>query len=735
MTGVISTRKTIRALATLLAIFQLLSASPIVLSQQRTDPQDDVVKVYTELVQTDVMVFDKGGNFVKDLRPEDFELRIDGKPRPIEFFERITAGSANEETQLAAARGERKNAASAAPVPLDRGRIIFFYLDDLHLDQAATQLARRMVSQYIDREMSQNDQAAIASPSGQLGFLQQLTDNKTVLRTALEQLRPRSTTVKDIQRPPMSEYQALQVTRSDPDVMGFFIDAVLRETPGMTRESAEAIVMQRAQQIMTFSANFTRSTLSNLESLIKTSSQLPGRKLVFFISNGFFLDERNSDSYDRLRRVTSAAARNGVVIYSMDARGLVASVNDASSDAAFDVTGRLDRGSRGELLASQDALNALAEDTGGKAVFNTNALEPGLKRALRETSTYYLLAWKPDPEASRSERFRKIEVKLVRKPNLQVRVRRGFYDNEPPIEEAKKTPNPPNPQTPEATLASAITSVFPDRTLPVSLNLAYVNMPDRGDLLSISLQVPSEFLAFTPEATDKRKALVQLSGALHNAKGEVGARFNDQLTVTTAAAAVGADSEPGKRGVDVSYTFPVIVKPGLYQARVGVLDVTSGKAGSAHGWIDIPNLSAKELAMSSVMVGEREGINIANASTGANNSQADADFAGVDISVSRRFRRNAFLRFLVFVYNATVLPQSSPDMAIQIQIVRDDQPVLTTPLRKVSVEGVADLTRLPYAAEIKLDNLTLGHYMLIVTAVDRAGKRSITQQTKFQIVE
>src|SRR5215208_4647668 len=90
---------------------------------------DEVVRVYTELVQTDVMVFDKQGRFVDGLTKENFELRIDGKPRPIQAFEKITACS-DEEAQLAAARGAT-TVNLKRPVPLDRGRIVFFFLDDL----------------------------------------------------------------------------------------------------------------------------------------------------------------------------------------------------------------------------------------------------------------------------------------------------------------------------------------------------------------------------------------------------------------------------------------------------------------------------------------------------------------------------------------------------------------------------------------------------------------------------
>ena len=74
-------------------------------TQTPTRDQTEVIRVFTQLIQTDVMVFDKDGKFKDNLRREDFELRIDGKVKPIEFFERVAAGSANEEAQLAAARG------------------------------------------------------------------------------------------------------------------------------------------------------------------------------------------------------------------------------------------------------------------------------------------------------------------------------------------------------------------------------------------------------------------------------------------------------------------------------------------------------------------------------------------------------------------------------------------------------------------------------------------------------
>src|SRR5215213_805777 len=192
------------------------SAAAQTTQTQTPTPQkspDEVVRVYTELVQTDVMVFDKQGRFVDGLTKDNFELRIDGKPREIQAFEKITAGS-DEESQLAAARGAT-TLNLKRPIPLDRGRIVFFYLDDIHMDLPGVNAAKKVISTFLDKQMGQNDQAAIASATGQIGFLQQLTSDRMVLHLALDRLSPRGYSVRDGDRPPMSEYEALLVDRLD----------------------------------------------------------------------------------------------------------------------------------------------------------------------------------------------------------------------------------------------------------------------------------------------------------------------------------------------------------------------------------------------------------------------------------------------------------------------------------------------------------------------------------------
>src|SRR5262245_8177523 len=129
------------------------------LAQQKPD---DVVSVNTNLVQTDFMVFDKQGNFVDGLKRDQFVFKVDGKPREVSFFDRIAAGSRSEEAQLAAARGASVPG-GPAPVPLDRGRTVIFFVDDLHLSPGSTTYARRMLKEFIEQGMKQNDQAQIVS--------------------------------------------------------------------------------------------------------------------------------------------------------------------------------------------------------------------------------------------------------------------------------------------------------------------------------------------------------------------------------------------------------------------------------------------------------------------------------------------------------------------------------------------------------------------------------------------
>ena len=486
---------------------------------------------------------------------------------------------------------------------------------------------------------------------------------------------------------------------------------------------AAGIVRARAAASQAQSARFNQNTLGGLESLVKSAKNLPGRKILFFLSGGFLVGNQRSDSMNKLNDITNAAARSGVVIYSMDTRGLVATLDDISIEKPVDPSGQLSLTDHQELMATQDGLNALAADTGGKAIFNTNDLKQGLAPAIKETSTYYLLAWKPDAEAQKRSRFRNLEVKLVTRPDLTVRVRKGYFDLDPapPPVVAKAQPTPT--KTAPAKLREAIASPYPDRSLPILLSADYYDVPSKGPALSTAIHVPGEFVTFGEQPDGKIQAVIDLSAVYFDEKGAIKDSFMERI-VTTAP-----NLEKTKNfHNDIMFTYPAKLPPGLYQVRVAARDDKSGKVGSAHAWIEIPDLANKKLAMSSLLLGERTQAMMTNVSNTA------AGVSPVALSASHRFQRESTLRFLIFVYNSALSPEDQkPDIAVQVQVIRDDQPVLTTALRKVTTEGATDLARLPYAAEIPLGELLPGRYLLNVTLIDRVSKQSTSRQTHFDV--
>src|SRR5258708_6142129 len=115
---------------------------------------DDVIRIETELVQTDVTVVDKRGHFIDGLKPEQFELRIDQGIHPIAFFERVTTGSAEESKMLAAARKVEDSVPAKPNDPTGgipaRGRVIFFFVDDVHLAGDSLTHAREGLLRFVE---------------------------------------------------------------------------------------------------------------------------------------------------------------------------------------------------------------------------------------------------------------------------------------------------------------------------------------------------------------------------------------------------------------------------------------------------------------------------------------------------------------------------------------------------------------------------------------------------------
>jgi VWFA-related protein len=548
-------------------------AAPSAAQTKPTDSDDSVIRVKTELVQTDLTVVDKHGKFVEGLSPEQFQLRIDGKPRPLAFLDEIVTGSAAEETQLKASRAAR-SAASTETGPAtnatNRTRVVFFFVDDVHLAGDSLSRARSLLTHFVENKMAAGDRVAIISASGQIGFLQQLTDNKAVLREAINRIHAQFNPETSASQVHISEVDANLVgNHADRGLFNYLVVATMREYQ-MWAINAVTMVKNRVEQVNSQAKQAEHETLSSLESFIQSTAPLAGRKTIFFVSDGFVVDTKRSNGLEVMQRIGKEAARVGAVIYTMDTRAnFFGPGADVSKNDFPDLGGGTAWRSLMENKGPHEPLETLADETGGRSYLNSNALDEGLGQALAESAAYYLLAWRPDSEDQRSGKSR-IEVTIKDRPDLRVRMRRHAFDFKP----TETRRSPALPESPDEDIRSALASLYPRTDLPTSVS-ATIAKNEKGSLVTIGMQLDSEMINFDSNG----QGVVDVLGTALDDRG-LFASFKQRLEIPRQAASAGNRY--------IKWTQVLTLAPGLYQVRVATRDRGSARTGSAMMWIEVP---------------------------------------------------------------------------------------------------------------------------------------------------
>src|SRR6266513_938582 len=396
--------------------------------------------------------------------------------------------------------------------------------------------------------------------------------------------------------PPMSEYIALKIREGDEQVLTYYVQELQKQNCfkaggavicTMSPQAMRIMVRERAQEMVTMAAPDTDNTLILLEGMMRTAGQLPGRKLVFMISDGFYLNDRKTGARDRIKKITDAAGRAGVVIYTLDARGIISESLDVTNSRPIDGEGLTVSASIGEITASQDGLNALANDTGGRAFRNTNApMSEWVEKVLDDTANYYLVAWRPDSEEQKRGKFNHLEVSITGRPDLTVRLRSSYFKTAPlPILTTKKKPDKDPTKAREDDLRLVIDAPVSQRQIPTALEIRLGQVPGIGTRVTATLQINREALTF--DLNDgTRAADLDVGGIFYNDKGKPLTSFVGRLKIFPVPESV----SPSQRSRAI-YEFHAWLPAGLYQVRVGARDLKSGRIGSAMQWITIPNLS------------------------------------------------------------------------------------------------------------------------------------------------
>jgi hypothetical protein len=156
--------------------------------------------------------------------------------------------------------------------------------------------------------------------------------------------------------------------------------------------------------------------------------------------------------------------------------------------------------------------------------------------------------------------------------------------------------------------------------------------------------------------------------------------------------------------------------------RAGAQDIKSGRTGTVHDWIEIPDLSAHELRLSTILAGERL------------TSNSSGQPSGITMRANHHFRRDASLRFQLYVFNASVAAgESKPQLEMQLQVLRNRQPVITIPVRQTALANSPVKDQIRTGGEFSLKDLAPGRYVLLITVTDLAAKTSASQQMPFEI--
>jgi len=461
-----------------------------------------------------------------------------------------------------------------------------------------------------------------------------------------------------------------------------------RSTANEARWRAENLVKSRARGITRQSAQGILGTLSSLESLVRNAAQLPERKLVVFVSDGFFINFVSSTQVYDLKRITDFATRFGTVIYTIDARGLTSGLTDATKSGFFDASGRMARVNLGEIRAGQQPLFNLAVETGGDAWLNSNDMNAGITRAIDATSRYYLLAWRPDNLGQATDNFRRVKVTVKDHPDLVVRVAGGFFSKVP---EAKPNAAADATLSVDDQLLAALRASYPSRDVPVTVSAGYLNSANEGLVIAASVQIVSD-------------ADLDLMGAVADDKGTILSTLKQQLSAVS-----------GTNSLMTTLQFPKL-HAGLVQVRVAARDSKSGRIGSAVQWIEIPNLAQNNFAVSSLFLSE----------------SAPASQGKWIIKPDRRFAKTGRLKFQVFVYNADQ-SAGTPVVHLQLELRREGQVLVQTPASPIETKGVTDLGRIPVVGDFPLADFQPGRYELKLTFTDQKKKSSVSREAEFTI--
>ena len=380
-------------------------------------PPEGPFRSSTSLVEVDVVVKDGDGRFVSGLTADDFEVLEEGTPQAIQHFYLVT--------ESPTPRTELQDAAVLPRSPDQTGRRVFLLVFDIeHLSAQAVLRLKHDAAGFINDHFRAADLGGVYVNGGLwrnrlTNDRQELLDGIRALTPSLETAARRLTALAAFPRIP-GEFDAQRIERGDSRRANeLAVENCTSEPLACAQEGGREYIEERielkARTYVQEARRAASSTLDLLAHATRNLARLEGRKTVVLMSEGFYFDDLRA----QLPQIAGHAARAGIAIYTLNARGTAGAAGRIMPDAS------VERGTVSTFgETSQDGLDLLAAETGAVAFRNTDNYRAALDAVASDTSTYYVLAYSP-ANGVLDGRFRRIELR-TKWGGVQVRARRGY---------------------------------------------------------------------------------------------------------------------------------------------------------------------------------------------------------------------------------------------------------------------------------------------------------------------
>ncbi|HTL03876.1 MAG TPA: VWA domain-containing protein [Vicinamibacterales bacterium] len=666
------------------------------LGQQQ--PPQPVFRSGRDLISVDVVVRDRNGTIIKGLTAADFEVREDGKPQDVltVSFEEVTDKPATAPppvdllagvSEKVADIGTTTPAAAAQVVPMSPDalagrRLIVLVFDTASMQPDDVQHAVDSANKYVDTQMSAADLVAVTTVGSMLTVLSDFTDDKSKVRSALNQLAATDGT---------SEPVASASTVATDEDQAAATDAAAADTTELDLFNNDI-------------------RLRALKTLAEALGPVEQKKSILYFSAG--MERNGQDNQVELRAAINAAVRSNVSIYAVDTRGLQAVVPGGSASQASGrgqslfsgrgVSQQFDR-----LAASQDTLVSLSADTGGQAFTDSNDFGEAFTRVQRDTSGYYLVGYSSSNPV-KDGRFRRIQVR-VKRDAVRVDARAGYYAER----DFAHTANGDRETQLQEQLFAAVSST----DLPVLVGGGWFRLAADRYYVPVSVAVPGSAV---PVTTQAGKASLDVLGAVRDEQGRPVGRFRQTVQLPPGTG-------PTLAGKQVLYQTGVILPPGRFSVKVVVRENASGKVGSFEAPLSVPELKQSPVKVSSVVLSTQLQPSPAN-TRGENPLVRD----GVQLlpNLTRVISHDQKMYFYYEVYDPSTTGATAPDVQSSLTFYRKKVKVFETPMVTRIQEDVANRHAAVFQLEVPADQFTPGLYTCQINIIDKvSGKFSFPRLT------